>query len=293
MLAQHPRTRRFDVCPRRRIVLFGDLSLERCCVSKTFVAITAAVLAISILPWTVSAGPNHPDTAVRLAMDRDGSDVRSKVTLENVGGATAHNVRLVVQLPGSGWVFTASECSHTGANLDCRLQELSKGKTWSVTATRASAPCEALAASARATTPADKQSGNDKATAATKDVCGLADLVLQKIGSRDPGHIRFTLIVTNDGPRASHDVVLIDDLPHRSGFRWRLEGHDARSCTLVKNHVECRWSELADDTRKIIHVVTPATLCHAVYNEASVSSADDPRPFNNVASDNVRSLCPL
>ena len=261
--------------------------------SKTFVALVAAVLAIAIIPFSVSAGPQHPDTAVRLAMERVGSDVRSKVTLENIGGANAHNVRLTVSLPGTGWTFAAPECTTTGANLDCRLQELAKGRSWTVTASRASAPCESMRASAQATTPSDKQSGNDKATTTTKDVCGLADLALQKIGSRDLGHIRFTLIVTNDGPHASHDVVLTDDLPVRSGFRWRLEGSDSHACTLVNNHVECRWSQLEDGAHKVVHVVTSATLCHAAHNEAYVSSADDPRTSNNVASDTVRSICPL
>lgn len=261
--------------------------------SKVFGFTAAALLAIAILPWTVSAGPQHPDTAVRLAMERVGSDLKAKVTLENVGGANAHNVRLNVQLPGTGWVFAASECSTSGDHIECRLQNLAKGKSWSVTATRASAPCESMAATAKAQTPADKQPGNDKATASTNAVCGLADLVLQKIGMRRIAEIQFTMILTNDGPRTSHSILLIDDLPTHPTFRWKLEGRDSRDCTLIKNRVECRWSELADGARKIVNVVTPATLCSSAYNEAYVTSADDPEPLNNVSSAMVRSICPL
>jgi len=262
-------------------------------VSKTLVVAVATILALSILPWTVSAGPQHPDTAVHLVMERVGSDVKSKVTLENIGGANAHNVRLQIKLPGTGWAFAAPECGTSGNDIDCRLQDLGKGKAWTFTATRASAPCESMSASAQATTPADKQSGNDNATANTNEVCGLADLVLQKFGFRDVAKIRFTLILTNDGPRTSHNIVLVDDLPRHSTFRWKLEGGDSRDCTLIKNKVECRWSELSDGTRKIVNIVTPATLCQGAYNEAYVTSADDPKPLNNVASAMVRSLCPL
>lgn len=250
------------------------------------------VLTIAAVPWPAGATPNHPDVAVRLQMERFGSDVNLRADLDNEGARAAKNVRLHLTLPEGRWALGAGgdACNGAGERKVCRLQELGAGDRWTLTAVLHDAPCQSLAAAARVHTPSDKESSNDQARASVDSTCGPADVGVQKFGARTLTTITFTLVVTNQGPRAARSVVLIDDLP-QVGFPWIVHGPDAEACRLRDLRLECRWDELPTFESRMVQVSAEASPCQTVTNTARVHSSDDPDRSNNASTARVEALC--
>ncbi|HLE47483.1 MAG TPA: DUF11 domain-containing protein [Candidatus Thermoplasmatota archaeon] len=260
---------------------------------KTIAATLAFLIALMALGVPVDAKPHHPDVALRLSMERVGSEVRLKADLENVGGANAHNVRLKLLVPEGIWSFDSgtASCAWSGGAQDCRAQQIASGGRVTIRGTMADAPCDAFSASGSSQTPSDKNSENDKSSASVRDACGIADLSIRKAGFRILTDVTFTITVHNAGPRTSHSVVLTDPLPDVDG-RWRVEGDRYDACTLVRDRLECRWSELpANDYRSVRVEATMVHLCRSVTNTATVAAADDPDTSNNEDTAHVPSLC--
>lgn len=250
------------------------------------------LVAMAAMPWPAGATPNHPDAAVRLAMERMGPEVRLRADVDNEGGRAAKNVQLHLTLPDGGWTVDAGQgrCNGSGERKECRLKQLDVGEAWTVRALLRDAPCEAMSASARVHAPSDKDHSNDQARSSLESTCGPADVGVQKLGFRFLGTVTFTMSVTNHGPKPSRSILLIDDLPF-VGLPWRVEGPHADDCTLTRLRLECRWYDVPALESRVVQVSAETNPCQTVTNTVRVYSSDDPNRENDASTARVEASC--
>lgn len=236
---------------------------------------------------------------------RPGEQVTFTVAVTNDGPSTATQVRVTDQLGAElGEVQVSADadgdCLVVGRLVGCTFPSLPDGSTGTVTI-RATLDADFTGqlrntAEATAATPDPDGSDNADTVLSGAPVCpdgtdpavGCADLQLTKTASTTraaPGEeVRFTLVVTDNGPSSARDVVVTDDLP--AGLR--LVGATSTAgepCVTSGRSVRCEVGRLLPGSSATVVVTTRvaddvrATLLR---NDALASTgSSDPVAPNN------------
>jgi uncharacterized repeat protein (TIGR01451 family) len=112
----------------------------------------------------------------------------------------------------------------------------------------------------------------------------VADLGLTKTDTPDEvpigGALTYTLIITNDGPKAATAVQVTDPLP--ADVRFRSAATTQGGCAEATGTVTCDLETLATGASATVTIVVTPTIEGAITNTASVTATEtDPNPGNN------------
>ena len=242
-----------------------------------------------------------PDEDPNAVEDNDvtaGDAATFTITVHNDGDATAEDVMLTDDLPGTGWSIVAAEttlsdCAIAGAGVDemltCGPDDIAaEGSAWvTVTKTAAyAADCGQMLNTATAT-PANGEADSDSGEITVK----CADIDIEK--TPDDASVAagaeaaFLLTVTNNGVGEARGVVVTDVLPAVE-MGWTI---DAAQTTLVncaiagdagsEQTLTCGPTSLAGinapSNSDTVRVVTTTTIndCGALPNLAEVVTEND------------------
>lgn len=230
------------------------------------------------------------------------------VTVRNHGPDTAFGVEVVDTLPlGLDYVTDTAGCTlsvGSGPNgedqLTCDLGDIPSGQavTFSI---RLAVPDDFVVASGptgienTATVSSDwvdPDLSNNTATETTI-IDESADLEVAKICKPDEplraGEIGFCdIFVDNNGPSASRDVVLVDQIETDTTLTSLTATSSQGSCTVTDLTVECDLDDVGAQDRATVHVEFSADEPGDV-NDIATVSADTPDPdnSNNEATESV------
>jgi uncharacterized repeat protein (TIGR01451 family) len=115
----------------------------------------------------------------------------------------------------------------------------------------------------------------------------VADLSLTQTDTPDEvsigGALTYTLVVTNDGPKAATAVLLTDPLPAEVGFRSATATQGG--CTEAAGTVTCALGTLATGASATVTIVVTPTAGGTSLNTASVTATEtDPNSLNNMST---------
>jgi uncharacterized repeat protein (TIGR01451 family) len=216
-------------------------------------------------------------------------------------GASTNVVLSDTLPPGLAWSASgpdAGACSIAGGVLTCGFGTIAPGSSRQVNvsalATRENCPSIRNTATVGAERDVDL-TNNSSGSVTIAVACG--DISLRKTTSTptvSAGEtVQYTLKVTANGPGASNDVVLQDDLP--IGLAWSVGGPDAAACSLVGNHLSCAFGRMVESTSRQVTVsaATTAANCPSIKNTATVQASGDGGTGNNSAGPvTIKVNCP-
>ncbi len=159
------------------------------------------------------------------------------------------------------------------------------------TATATSTPTETPTPTATATaTPTETPTPTATATSTpTSTPAAVANLAISKTGFGDRRTAVFGLIVTNSGPNAASDVVIVDVLPAGVEYVRADTSRGACGYAVASRTVTCRASTLPRNSAMLAYVVVRRTQSGPITNTANVSASTlDPQPGNNSSTVTVR-----
>jgi uncharacterized repeat protein (TIGR01451 family) len=242
---------------------------------------TTAVEPVSDLALTKTAGA---------AAVKAGERITYTLAVENKGPSASNPTTVTDTLPAQlTYVSDTGGCDTSALPaVSCDLGELADGATRSieiVAEVKAGADGE-IENSAQVTGPnPDPEPESDEARVRTPIVPFAADLELEKTASvsgpvRAGDTVTYTLATTDNGPDASPETLVTDDLP--AGLTYVSDDAGCDVSALPK--VECDLGTLANGETKTVQIVTrvAATGKSAIVNTAVVRGAhSDPVAANN------------
>ncbi len=218
-----------------------------------------------------------------------GDTITYTLVLTNAGPSNATNVVLTDTLQGhvtfGPAVPSQGACSGTGTRV-CTLGALNPGATATLTIVVTTTMEEVIASTATVTSPvADPVPANNTATLLT--AVNPVDLSVGKVGSpalvMAGQRLRYTLVVTNNGPLPGTNIVLTDSLPASVNLASVTSG-PGTSCAGVST-VVCSMGNLNVGTAATVTLEVTPTVSGRVVNTASVTADEpDPDPTNNTAT---------
>ena len=222
-----------------------------------------------------------------------GDDIGFTITVTNNGPGTATNVTLNDPLPaGSGvdWSIDPAnaDCTITGSpgseTLECDFGDLAAGASASVHVKSPTAFASCQEYPNTATADADN---HDEVTANATTEVECPDLEIEKTPDMQTvqagSDITFSIVVTNNGPGAAHDLTLNDPLPTGNGnASWSVSQQPAQgSCSVAAatQILTCDFGDLAALASVTVEVTTATTAADCTLYEntatASASNHDD------------------
>jgi uncharacterized repeat protein (TIGR01451 family) len=235
-----------------------------------------------------------------------GDTIGWDITISNIGDGIATDVHVSDSLPaGVDWVLgaitgdtTGVTCQITGSvgseGLTCDDASMAAGDSFTVHVSGATdaADCGTINNTASVTTGNDG-SGSSQASIVVN--CPDLEVVKSGNGPLNAGDTAtFTIILTNHGPGAAHDVTLSDQLPAGS---WTLGGTDAADCSIDgSNLLTCDFGDVASGASRTITVstTTDADDCGTIHNEVTVGASNEPEndQFPNSDDADIVVNCP-
>jgi uncharacterized repeat protein (TIGR01451 family) len=217
-----------------------------------------------------------------------GDSIGWDVIVSNNGTGSATDVHVSDPLPaGVDWTLgaitgdtTGVSCQITGAPgseaLTCDDASMAAGDSFTVhvSGPTNAADCGTINNTASVTTGNDG-SGSDGASV----VVQCPDLEVAKTGNgplNAGDDATFTIVLTNHGPGAAHDVTLSDQLPAGA---WTLGGANASDCSISgSNLLTCEFGDVASGATRTITVTktTDADDCGTIANTVTVGASNEP-----------------
>lgn len=217
-----------------------------------------------------------------------GDTIGWDITVSNDGDGIATDVHVSDPLPaGVDWVLgaisgdtTGVTCQVTGADgsegLTCDDASMAAGDSFTVHVAGATDPadCGTIDNTASVTTGNDG-SGSSQASVVVQ--CPDLGVVKSGNGPLNAGDdATFTIVLTNHGLGAAHDVTLSDQLPAGT---WTLGGADAGDCSIsASNLLSCDFGTVAGSATRTITLTTTTTAddCGTINNTVTVGASNEP-----------------
>ena len=246
---------------------------------------TTTVEPVSDLAITKTAGASVVKTGERLSYT---------IAVKDNGPSPSSSETVTDTLPpGLTYVSDTGGCDTSALpTITCELGPLASGATTSVEVVTEvqGGPGSTIKNAAQVGGPnPDPEPGNDGSSTSTSVVPFAADLALQDSASTSGGPVKvgdpitYALTVTDNGPDASPETVVTDELP--AGLIYVSDDGGCRTSALPK--VECDLGTLVSGESKTVHIVTRvASIDGGPIRDFSTVSGGrpDPIPTNNVAS---------
>lgn len=226
-----------------------------------------------------------------------GGTLTYTLSVNNAGPDPAENVTVTDYLPdgisflsasGTGW-----DCSGWITVVNCTRTSLGVGAasdiTLEVSAPGAPGDITNLAYVSSSTGDPDLTNNDNEASPTIITVTSIADLTMTKTAHENPvapgETIIYSVDVTNQGPDAASDVVMIDNLPTEVAMDSAYaQGNTWWDCSTVDWTVTCNRSDPmpAEETETILIYVDAPEDPGVIYNTATVATAThDPDLDNN------------
>ncbi len=223
------------------------------------------------------------------------------ISVANAGPDAADNVQVEDTLPagvtfqsasGTGW-----SCAHASGVVTCTRTALAASATApdiTITVTAPSSTGDITNSADVASSTLDPDTGNNTASETTTvQYTPKANLSITKSDSPDPvsiyGTLTYTIVVTNDGPDAATNVVMVDNLP--SGTSYQSATGTGWLCypDLIDPIYTCERDTLAvGDAPAITIIVTAPSTAGVITNTATVTADEtDTNPANNTDSEDT------
>ncbi len=217
-----------------------------------------------------------------------GGNVTYTLAAKNHGPASATGVTITDTLPASVTFVSASTgCTNSGGTVTCAVGSLASGTTATRTIMVKTTQAETLSNSATVRGDQfDSTTANNTATATTT-VNPAADLAVAVNDSPDPAALgqplRYTIVVTNNGPSTATGVTLSDTLSKNAGFSSASTTQGTCSSKPVKQTVTCSIGDLASGAAATVTIDVKPTAKGTATNTATVTatSPTDPNTTNN------------
>ncbi|MBA2373518.1 MAG: DUF11 domain-containing protein, partial [Chloroflexi bacterium] len=220
-----------------------------------------------------------------------GGDVTYTLTATNNGPTQATGVTITDTLPASvTFVSASSGCTNSGGTVTCLVGTLASGASAARTITVRTSQAGTLTNSASVKGDQyDPTSANDTATATTT-VNAAADLAVTIADAPDPATLgqplRYTIVVTNNGPSSAIGVTLTDTLPKNAGFSSASTTQGTCASKPVKRTVTCSLGTIASGASVTVMIEVKPTAKGTATNTVTVTatSPTDPSTVNNTAT---------
>ena len=221
------------------------------------------------------------------------------VGIDNTDAGDATNTVLTLSVPSGATFVSASptnaNCVATSATLvTCSVGTLAGNGTGARTVnfTWRAVAAGTISATANITADSDSNLGNNTQNATTTVLAG-ADLRLTKTDSPDPviggANVTYTLTASNDGPNASGNLVLTDNLPgsstfvSASGTGWSCS-HAAGVVTCTRNGPLAVGASAPPVTIVARIVASTGFVTNSATISPAVGAVADPDNSNNTAT---------
>ena len=220
-----------------------------------------------------------------------GADVTYTLTAKNNGPTSATGVTITDTLPASVTFVSASTgCTNNAGTVTCSVGTLANGKSASRTITVKSTQAGTLSNSATVRGDQyDPNSANNTATATTT-VNPAADLAVTMTDAPDPAALgqplRYTIVVTNNGPSTANGVTLSDALPKNAGYSSASTTQGTCSAKPEKRTVTCSLGTMVSGATVTVTIEVKPTAKGTATNTATVTATSpaDPNTANNKAT---------
>jgi uncharacterized repeat protein (TIGR01451 family) len=195
-----------------------------------------------------------------------GDEIGFKLTVTNIGGASAEAVTIIDTLPASlTWQVNDSACRIMNGVLQCDYSSIGVGQSRSVTikATTPTTLCATTiinSASVRAQEEDPRKLDNNNSTASVR--VGCPDIQVSNVASPSSvspgGTMTFTFTVTNIGEGAARGVKLMSGLPY--GINWSAE---SAGCAVYPGAIGCDFASIGAGESRIVTItgVIPTGMC--------------------------------
>jgi uncharacterized repeat protein (TIGR01451 family) len=243
---------------------------------------TTTVEPVSDLAITTTAGASVVKTGERLTYT---------LAVKDNGPSPSTSETVTDTLPaGLSYVSDTGGCDTSALpTISCELGPLASGGEASVEIVTEVevGPGATIENAAQVSGPnPDPEPGNDESSTATPVVPFSADLALQNSASsggpvKVGDTITYALTATDNGPDASPETVVTDELP--AGLTYVSDDGGCRTTAKL----ECDLGTLASGESRSVHVVTQVASIDGgpIRDTATVSGArPDPHPANNAAT---------
>ena len=220
-----------------------------------------------------------------------GANVTYTLTARNSGPAAATGVSISDTLPASvTFVSASSGCANNAGTVTCTVGGLASGASATRTIVVKTSQPGTLSNSASVRGDQfDPNAANNTATATTT-VNPAADLAVTITDAPDPAALgqplRYTIVVTNNGPSAATGVTLTDTLPKNAGYSSATTTQGTCIAKAAKRTVTCSLGTLGSGATATVTIEVKPTAKGTATNTASVtaSSPADPNTANNTAT---------
>jgi len=225
-----------------------------------------------------------------------GDNISFTMVVASTGPGVANNVVLNDPLPTLGnlntWIISTNPgnvCTITSNTLNCPFGNLANGQTRTVviaTNTAGGANAAACPGGVKLNNTATLTGTGLPTKTDTGDwLCQPPSITLTKSPKNATFNVgdtlKFTMVVTSNGPGTAHNVVLSDPLPTKGGvLNWTLDTNPGNVCTVVSNQLNCNFGDLANGQTRTVVVKTttgaPSSACDGkkIDNTATVTTKD-------------------
>ena len=221
------------------------------------------------------------------------------IGIDNTDASDATNTVVTLSVPAGATFVSASptnaNCVATSATLvTCSVGTLAGNGTGArtVNVTWRATAAGTISATANISADSDSNLGNNTQNATTTVLAG-ADLRLTKIDSPDPvvggANVTYTLTASNDGPNASGNLVLTDNLPgsstfvSASGTGWSCS-HAAGVVTCTRNGPLAVGASAPPVTIVARIIASTGFVTNSATISPAVGAVADPDNSNNTAT---------
>jgi uncharacterized repeat protein (TIGR01451 family) len=221
------------------------------------------------------------------------------IGIDNTDASDATNTVVTLSVPAGATFVSASptnaNCVATSATLvTCSVGTLAGNGTGArtVNVTWRATAAGTISATANISADSDSNLGNNTQNATTTVMAG-ADLRLTKIDSPDPvvggANVTYTLTASNDGPNASGNLVLTDNLPgsstfvSASGTGWSCS-HAAGVVTCTRNGPLAVGASAPPVTIVARIIASTGFVTNSATISPAVGAVADPDNSNNTAT---------